>query len=385
MQATNMYRYVGEMEAPFRSYVIVGLFSLTFMYSLFYKKKLIHISRIFIVFMVYCWLVTTFYGPIYKNTTSFHAALILSITTILPLFMYIYMYKTVGKISRSFIFVVVSIGVGYLLVYYLLSYKEMMIYSALNDEVRSSSSYIFLFLLPFLFDTYKKWLKILFIVIVLTIIVSSLKRGGIVASVLGLMSYFIVDLIIKNKKSGLKVIGAIIGVSIVFFVVILIIEYNTGSNIFDRFLDIKDDGGSGRIDVYKTTYVMISQSDFFQYIFGHGYNMVLANSPMNLSAHNDFLEIWYDYGLIALLLYICLYIKAFSTLRQMIRRRSKNAPLFALSFIVFTINSLIAHVIIYPWFITTFAAVWGYLMGKEKELIDKTIYENRTSCVPLSN
>ena len=112
---------------------------------------------------------------------------------------------------------------------------------------------------------------------------------------------------------------------------------------------------------------MITESGIVSLWLGHGWNMVVEDSPMYLSAHNDFLEVIYDFGLPAFFLYIYFVYKLYKSMFLLIRRRSDNAAAFAFSVITFTINSSVAHILIYPFNFIAVAAVWGYILGKEKQ------------------
>ena len=69
-------------------------------------------------------------------------------------------------------------------------------------------------------------------------------------------------------------------------------------------MEISDTGGSGRDKVWKKTCEMIAESDFPYFIMGHGYNQVVQDSPLKLSAHNDFLEIIYCLRMVAYRRYV---------------------------------------------------------------------------------
>ena len=134
-----------------------------------------------------------------------------------------------------------------------------------------------------------------------------------------------------------------------------------------RINSIADDGGSSRDSVYEVTWRMISESSLLSLCFGHGWNMVIMNSPMELSAHNDLLEVIYDFGVFVAFLYIYFVYRLYIIMFRLIKCHSENAAPFAFSVITFTVNSSIAHVLIYPFNFIAVAAVWGYILGKEQK------------------
>ena len=120
-------------------------------------------------------------------------------------------------------------------------------------------------------------------------------------------------------------------------------------NVFERFENIEKDKGSGRLEVWEITSSMIVDQDIIKLFVGNGYNTVLRDSRLQLSAHNDFLEVAYDYGLIGLFLYVCAFISLGLYIVKMILTRSKYAPSAAMLFIIYSAQSLISHIIIYYW------------------------------------
>ena len=116
---------------------------------------------------------------------------------------------------------------------------------------------------------------------------------------------------------------------------------------------------------------MISSSNIIQLLFGHGYNSVLADNPLGFSAHNDFLEILYDFGVFAFLLYCALYFRIYRFCRKLVERKSKYAGAMLFSVCLLIINSMVSHIYIYPFYASIFALVWGaiYALYKKEQNI----------------
>lgn len=72
--------------------------------------------------------------------------------------------------------------------------------------------------------------------------------------------------------------------------------------ILNRFSNIEKDGGSGRDEVYATIINAFENSELLQILIGHGYQSVVTT--FQIGAHNDLLEILYDYGLLSVIIYI---------------------------------------------------------------------------------
>lgn len=121
----------------------------------------------------------------------------------------------------------------------------------------------------------------------------SLKRsviGGVILSVaLGTM------IIVMNNKKGYLIIIAIILVLICGQITLK--NTPVGYAIMNRF----EQGDSGRSDMHSEIFNHISHSFFPEIIFGHGYGG--TTKILGMPAHNDFIDIFYNYGIIYFILY----------------------------------------------------------------------------------
>ena len=178
---------------------------------------------------------------------------------------------------------------------------------------------------------------------------------------LGLFAYIVIkQLVAERIKKTTIVIGIIL---LTIFGGLFIYLGTLGeNNIFERFENIGNDNGSGRTVVWEVTQKMISKEDALSFFVGNGYNTVRRDSPIFLSAHNDFLEITYDFGLIGLSLYICAILSLVLQLVQMIKSKSEYAPPLGMLFIIYTIFSMISHVAIYYW-VNIVMLTFGYILG----------------------
>ena len=215
------------------------------------------------------------------------------------------------------------------------------------DEAHLGTSYYVLFLLPTLLLTPHKWLRYLGIVITGLVLFSSFKRGGVIAFVLAIVAYLFVKEVLGERKFTRLLVFLI--VLIALFIILIFVDNAMGNIISERILNIREDGGSGRDQVWLTTWDMICYSESTQLIFGHGHNAVLKNSPLELSAHNDFLEMLFNYGIICFVPYLVLHVQLIKQIFAEIKMHNKNASVMAFTYTIFFILSTISHVIVYPW------------------------------------
>lgn len=320
------------------------------------------------------------------GTTSVFGLIQVFATIMMPFFIFCFFVQVGKQIEYRFIFIGLIIAYIIMMYAFVRSYELRLLYSN-SDYIRIGESYIIYFLLPFFLITRNNLIRILSILFVIVVMTISLKRGGIVSLSLGLISYYLTNVFCTKGTRKLKHFGIAFLLLIVIYFVLTFAMQDYFNNLIERMNGIENDEGSSRFSVYAVTWQMIVNSDFIHSIFGHGWNKVLEDSPMSFSAHNDFLEIMYDFGVIGIILYLYLYYKLFKYAISLIHKRSSIAAPFVYSIVIFIVNSLLSHVIIYPFNMIAFAAVWGYLIGTEKsncKMIDKKNKKNENRSTYVS-
>ncbi len=225
-------------------------------------------------------------------------------------------------------------------------------------------SYYTLYILPLILLTCSNKLRIFFVIFTATVLTTSIKRGGIVAMGLGLIVYAFVYVITTKKIKLSTFITAICSLAIL--VILFLTLADTDENdLIKRFSNMENDDGSGRTIVWSVVINLILNSDFMPFLFGHGYNAVSMDASVGLSAHNDFLEVIYDYGLIGLTLYVCAVISLICKTISHIIKRTQYAAILAMFITIYMTLSMISHIVIYTWFNLIMLTV-GYISGRER-------------------
>ena len=161
----------------------------------------------------------------------------------------------------------------------------------------------------FLFLIKNQVLKIVLQILTLLVIFISIKRSLILGMVLALILYYFISIYWNKKyKLGTKMWLTLLIVILGFgaFAYIGTVQ-DINDSIEERFMNMSEDGGSGRDYIYEVIIDKIDASPTSQLLFGHGYNAV-ATKIFEHPAHNDVLEIMYDHGLIAVLIWIAFVI-----------------------------------------------------------------------------
>lgn len=243
-------------------------------------------------------------------------------------------------------------------------FRIMLSLMAVDDVIQMVSSYYTLFVLPLILLTTGRWRSALFLLLTMLVLMSSVKRAGIITMGAGLIVYALAYAVVSPRLKLSAVVGGLVlllslgGIFIAF-------ANSEENNILERFQNMDRDEGSGRLMVWSKTVKLLEESDFGALMVGHGYDMVRQDSQAGLSAHNDFLEVAYDYGLIGLFLYVlafsALTVKAFTA----VMHRRSFAPEFALFLTIYFLLSMVSHVIVYDWGNIVLMTI-GFIVVQEK-------------------
>ena len=190
--------------------------------------------------------------------------------------------------------------------------------------------------------------------------------------------YIIVKQLISPKGKAQKII---IGLSLLLIITSIFIYIGTmGDNdIFERFENLDKDNGSGRTDVWEETWRLISNQNPISFLIGNGYDTVQRDSRFTLSAHNDFLETWYDYGFIGFLLYTTSILSLCIRVIKSIKNKEKYAAEFAMSLTIVFILTNISHIQLYFWInivVLNFALFTGYSEHEKRLKQEKEYGDN---------
>jgi len=240
-------------------------------------------------------------------------------------------------------------------------YQTYSIIQALFDT-QVNTSYFPLYLTPFVLCIPNKFWRLSLVAIMCIIVFSSLKRGGLIALTLALFVYYWVDTFCKNESINLFK-SALLAMLILAVLAIGAITLDNAMNkdvLIGRLQETKEDGGSGRDEIYDYFISKIRNSSTSELLYGRGFEATkfknvgirTGHRTISYTAHNDVLEVIYDFGLVMFFLYLSFWIAYISYAIKLVKQKSNLAAPFAASFALFLILSLISHIIIYPHIVT---------------------------------
>lgn len=309
------------------------------------KKEHGSLLRRYTIFNIYA----LFIILLMPNGANLNGTLFTMLKTLLPFLVTLVFY---AYVKRNGLTNVLMWGCFVLQLVLVIQYIRLYEVANQVDSAHIGVAYYPLLLLPVLLLHPSKIIRYASIAIVMVVLFSSMKRGGLLAFVLAMVAYIVLQSRVQSRN---KLFGLFF-VLISFFVLGGALWWlsTSGDNyVFERIMNIQEDQGSGRVDVWMTTWSMIMNSDPIGFVFGHGYLAVLKDSPLYLAAHNDWLEFFYDYGLLGLVLYFSIYIVWVGLFFKLIKEKAVVVPAMSFLFVVVGSLSLISHMFI--------GASWFYL------------------------
>lgn len=208
---------------------------------------------------------------------------------------------------------------------------------------------------------------------VLAVLIStaSTKRAGTLALILGLFVMFVVEAHIQGTlnqrwKKYLKIMLLIlIGTIMVFY-----LESTGRIQILDRFARLGDDGGSGRDVIWSIVLNAYHSSSLVQRLFGHGFQSVyyiLRSGGFYRFAHNSYIEYLYDYGIVGLILLLVFVIALIVSTIDMVRRKARFAPVMCLLLIISVFLGMFSYFFEESNIIMPVAVAYGVILGLDKK------------------
>lgn len=178
-----------------------------------------------------------------------------------------------------------------------------------NTDIVNNIGYSFVALIPFVFIFKKKRIyAIVSIMILMFFIIQSGKRGALIAGMIGLIGFIYFQLRTVEKKNRYRsYLIVFIGVLALSYFVYDVFQNN--EFIIARMQRIGDEGGSsGRDIIFSNIFnAWLNSDNMFNLLFGFGFAASLNLSGRGNYAHNDWLEILSNFGIIGIFIYSFLF------------------------------------------------------------------------------
>lgn len=222
--------------------------------------------------------------------------------SILPIYVSFVFTKT-GQITERVIRFWVFPFIVFAMIEYYGTQSYLLATNTIQQEFTNNTGYVFLSILPAIFIGFRKlWIRYILTMFILLYVISSMKRGAILISIISLIYITISGL--KNRGILFKFIA--LGCSILlFYGVYEYFQYMfENSEMFNLRMQETLEGNSSSRDKIAGVLsdYLINDATIWSLLFGIG-----ADGTLKISwnfAHNDWLEIMVDMGLIGIIVYM---------------------------------------------------------------------------------
>lgn len=230
------------------------------------------------------------------------------------------------------------------------------------EEITNNAGYLFLSLIP-IWVVYRRkpLLQYAGLAFCMAFILMGMKRGAIAIG--GVVVLYLIWQIIKNARGNQRFIVIILTAVLAVVGVYFVIDLMTSSDYFLQRLEATKEGNSsGRDSLYSFFWTYFTEkADAIQYLFGRG-----ANGTLEIYynyAHNDWLEIAVNQGLLGIIVYAVYWKQFYSTWRQSTNIEAKT--ILALVGIIYFAKTIFSMSYAAMMYVCT--SVLGYALATYKK------------------
>ena len=235
----------------------------------------------------------------------------------------------------------------------------------MRDELTNNGSYEVLAILLFVPLFYKRpIIQYVIVAICMYYVLIGMKRGAMLCGVVAAI-WFLFNSIKSSHNTRRSFVIILLTVSIIFFSLYAVGTMLNSSEYFNQRLEMTLAGElSNRDTIYATLYShFINETNLLRFLFGNG-----ANTTLDIAsnyAHNDWLEIAINNGLVLLVFYFVFWLRLFKTCRKS-NKHSVYFMMISMFFIIYFIKTFFS--MSYSNLPTCAATALGYALANgEKE------------------
>ena len=250
----------------------------------------------------------TVFGQVFSNY-NYLKEIVISLLPIYPF----YVFTRQGKLNEKTIRLLALFFL--ILTTYSFFYARQQYFNKFQKETTSNIGYRFVSLLPlFVFWYKRRYIQYAGLAVIMLCVLLSFKRGAIITGgiCLAIFLYQTTEHVSRKQKIWTVLLSIIVIVAVVFFIQTLL---NT-NEFFNSRLEATLEGKSGgRDELYSVFWNHFkNESNPLHFLFGNGANATLIISTNY--AHNDWLELAINQGVLGLIIYLYYWIMFYKSLRK---------------------------------------------------------------------
>lgn len=230
--------------------------------------------------------------------------------------------------------------------------------SLMSRDPNITSFYMTLFFFYYLYNNKEKRNKVGLILSSL-IIILTFSRGAYISIGTGILISFFVN----NKQGITKKIIKLITIILLIFILIMVLDKFSNINIVDiimnRFDSVSEDGGSGRIILWKNAITTFNKNC----LVGIGINSTLSYNLLHYGTkgyiHNTFLEVLSETGIIGMTIYVLFLIMLLKLLYSTYKK-DNNTVFLVGTIVAMLIQMCFLSILLQEFFFFTVALIYAY-------------------------
>lgn len=258
--------------------------------------------------------------------------------SLLPIYVY-YLLAKIGVLNKNYLQSYLLLFLLLVTLIYIENYMNAS-KSAVSEEITNNMGIRFMTLIPMLFFLEKRrLLQYAALVYILTFVVMGMKRGAILLAAV-LTIYFLYHSL-KEASQKEKLYLLLLSIVAIILIGMVVADLMDNSAYFNRRVQQTLEGdASGRDSIYSTLwYAFLENGSLFHCLLGFG-----ADSTVQFcgtSAHNDWLELLINNGLLGIVLYVGYWWK-FTSLKNIIEEENTRCTVVAycITFFMLTLYSM---------------------------------------------
>lgn len=352
--------FTGSTEAGgIWNYIQIIIVGIGLLYFMLYSRELLRNKAIssFLVLSAINFLYGLFSLISFDTSSIYYLLMTVYAAMLLGIFYHIGAHSDIRpKTSIYFAYYVIAVIFIYEMYRFFTSYRLW------TDKGGVADVYYVVGLLPLAMLCTSEKRRLVPMLIAVFAVAFSTKRTGILAIIVMIVLYYCFNA--QNKDdliAKLKVLGKLM---LILALITFSAYYLDGLfklRIFERLARLASDGGSGRDVRWKNILEGISESNMVNLLFGHGHGTVVKTYGGH--AHNDFIELLYEKGVIAVALYFAFYIRLIILFKKMCQLKYEYRSYFIMSIACSIILSSFSFYYIAYTHITCGMICLGLIMG----------------------
>lgn len=260
---------------------------------------------------------------------------------------------------RKWVIAFLGIAIFRFFDYQITSLQTLLLNGEDVEETTNNMGYLFVALMPGVV-LFKNNIRLQYgiMIVCMTFVMMGMKRGAIIVGVVSLIYYLYFNFKYNNQVSKGKVLFfSILIILAAYFITEHMME--SSDYFMSRIAQTKEGNSSGRNEIYEHFWNHFkNEMDTFKFLFGNG-----ANATLDIGinyAHNDWLEIAINQGVLGLVVYAIYWLCFCRTIKSI--KYNKSAKLvLTLTFISFFIKTLFS--MSYTGYSLFSCTVFGYYLA----------------------